>query len=171
MTQLRGNSPARRISADAVLLALAVALSYIEFLFSSALPLLVPGIRFGFANLAVMIAFYRVGKADAALISLSRTVISFLLFGSAVSFFFSLCGALLSYLFLLFSAAVPKEKLGYIGISCGCAALHITGQFTAAVLLLSASVISLAPVCLLLSVPVGALNGFLMIMIDKKVRI
>ena len=55
--------PVRRLTADALLLCVALMLSYLEAL----LPIVpLPGVRLGLAQSVVTIAYFRLGRADAA---------------------------------------------------------------------------------------------------------
>ena len=78
----------------ALLAALALIVSYIEFL----LPLNVglPGIKLGLANIVVVLALYYLGPQYALLINLIRIALSALLFGSLFSGLYALAGGLVS---------------------------------------------------------------------------
>ena len=91
---------ARRLAYGAALLCIALAFSYLEAIAPISLVIPLPGIKLGLANIAVMLAFFCLSPIDAALVSFARIALSALLFGSPVSFFFSLCGGALAYLSL-----------------------------------------------------------------------
>lgn len=150
----------RRLTADAALLGAAMMLSYIEFLvpLSAAVPL--PGVKLGLANIAVMIAFFVCGPADAAAVSAARVILSGLLFGSPISCAFAAAGAAFAYAGLLAYKFVLSRFLSYIGASLLCASLHVTGQLCAASLMIGdIAVFSYAPVMLIASIVTGILNG------------
>jgi heptaprenyl diphosphate synthase len=149
---------ARWLAYSALLLSLSLLLSYVESLVP--LPLALPGMKLGLANVAVMLAFFHLGKGTGAFISLLRVLLVSLLFGTASSFLFSLCGALLSLLALfLFSLST---RFGRAGISVGCAALHNVGQLVAGMLLYGPAVFSYLPFLLLAALVFGALCGVLL---------
>lgn len=161
------NSRARALTRDAMLLALALLLSYVESLVPLSFAL--PGMKLGLANLAVMYAFFNVGKWHGVAVSLLRVFLVSLLFGSASSFFFALCGALASAL-VLFLLSLAGDKLSRIGTSVGCAAAHGVGQVLAAVILYgTAGVISYLPYLLLAALPFGALCGLLLILCERAI--
>lgn len=153
---------AKRISVDGLLIAVSLILSYLESIvfFDALLP--IPGIKLGLANICVMLAFFKTGPVDAAFISLLRVAVSALLFGTPVSFMFSLFGAVLSYLFLVFAKYVLRESVSFIGISIACAALHNIGQVAAASLLFGeATVFSYLAILLPVSLLTGGVTGII----------
>lgn len=153
----------RRLCADALLLCAALMLSYLEAILPVHLILPLPGFRFGWAQLAVTLVFFRVGRADAALVSLSRVLIVGLLFGSATTVYFSICGAVLSYIGLWIGHAALRPRCSYIGLGVLCAALHNIGQLTAAATLFgSGIVVAYLPVLLVCSAVFGGLGGWIL---------
>lgn len=156
----------RRLAYNALALSLAMLLSWLELLLP--LPLLLPGLKLGLANLAVMYVFFAVGHADAAAVSLLRVLLMSLLFGSASSFLFSLGGATLSYLALL-ALSRGGRYISRLGISMGASASHILGQMLAACLLYGMhGPLALLPFLLLGSVPLGLLNGAFLLVLERK---
>ena len=136
--------PARRLAYRALLLALALLLSYVEHLVPLSLAL--PGMKVGLPNAVIMYAFFHLGKRSAA------------------SLFFSLLGAVFSYAVLLLLSYAP---LGRIGLSIGCAAAHGAGQILAAAVLYGTAVFSYLPYMLLAALPFGALCGLLLYMCER----
>lgn len=157
----------RRLTRDALALALALVLSYLETLLP--LGIFLPGLKLGLANLAIMYVFFAVGRADAAIISFLRVVLTSLLFGTVSSFLFSLAGAVLAFLTLLLLSLVSERMIGRLGISVASAAAHVIGQMLAACLLYgTGGLLSLLPWLLVGSVPLGLLNGMLLILLEAK---
>ena len=155
-----------RLALDGIFVALALVLAYVESAVGFA-PVL-PGAKLGIANLAVMLAFFRTGKADAALISACRVTLMSLLFGNFQYFVFSASGAAFAYLaMLIFSRS---RSVGRIGVSVASAAAHSVGQTVAAVAIYSSpALISYLPLLLVASVLTGTLNGVLMILVERRV--
>ena len=162
MMPLPVDRPARRLAYRALLLALALLLSYVEHLVPLSLAL--PGMKVGLPNAVIMYAFFHLGKRCAAAISFLRVLLASLLFGSAASLFFSLLGAVFSYAVLLLLSYAP---LGRIGLSIGCAAAHGAGQILAAAVLYGTAVFSYLPYMLLAALPFGALCGLLLYMCER----
>ena len=90
-----------------MLLALALILSYLDSLIPMPIP--VAGIKLGLANLAVLYALYGLGVADAVIISITRVILSGLMFSGFSGVMYSLAGAILSLLIM----AVLKRYAGY----------------------------------------------------------
>ena len=86
-------SRVKRLCADGMLCAAALILSYVEALFPVTAVIPVPGFKLGLANVAVMLAFFRLGAIDGVMISIVRVVIVGMLFGSAASVIYSIAGA------------------------------------------------------------------------------
>ena len=93
MTPISSSRKTSFVARSAILLAVALILSYIETLIplSSFIPL--PGFKLGLANVAVVIAYFAVSPYAAAAISLLRVIISSLLFSGVTALIFSLFGA------------------------------------------------------------------------------
>lgn len=162
----------KRLCFDALLVCAALLLSYLETLLPISLVVPLPGVRLGLANIAVMLAFFAISPTDAAGISLVRISLSALLFGSTISFFFSLCGAVLSYIgILLFGILLRKQKLSFIGLSAGCAVLHVVGQIAAAMIIYTPAAFSYLPMLIFTGSLTGALCGFILNLVFEKVKV
>lgn len=113
--------------------ALALLLSYVEFLLP---PLFaaVPGIKLGLPNIVIIFILYRFGLGSAATVSFVRLVISSMLFGNAMTFAYSLAGAVLS---LAIMALLKKlDFFSTVGVSITGGVAHNLGQILVALLLL-----------------------------------
>lgn len=139
--------------------ALAVGLSLVD----AALPLPIPGVKPGFANIVVLIVLDRYGFGTAAWVSLLRVFAGSLLFGSFLSpgFFLSLCGALCSLAALFLSAVLPNRYFGAVSRSILAAFAHIAGQLMLAYVWLIPHVglFSLAPFFASAALLFGMVNG------------
>ena len=151
----------KRLTLDAALLALAMGLSYLEYLLPIASILPLPGFRLGLANLVVMLAFYLLSPLDAAIISALRILLSGLLFGSVTSLYFSALGGLCSF-FVLLLLYLARAKCSFVGASILSASAHNFGQILAASTLYGVLVArSYLPYLLLASILYGGLLGLL----------
>ena len=74
--------------------ALALLLSYVEALIPP-IYAAVPGIKLGLPNVAIIFALYRFGFREASAVSFVRLIIVAMLFGTAMTFAYSLAGAVL----------------------------------------------------------------------------
>ncbi len=158
-----------RLCLDAMLLGVALLLSYLEAILPLAVWLPLPGFKLGLSNILVTLVFVVLTPLDAAIVSLCRIAIMGILFGNAVSFTFSLCGGLLAYAGLWLLAYLGRRWFGMIGVSVGCAALHNTGQLLAAVLWFGTGVIlGYLPMLLLASVLFGGITGVLLALLVPR---
>ena len=158
-----------RFALDAMLLGAAMMLSYIEAVLPIALVIPVPGVKLGLANLAVMIAFFDCGIVDAAVISAARVLLCGLLFGSPVSTAMAAGGALFAFAGLIIYRFALERAFSVLGASLISAALHAVGQLVAASIIISdSSVFTYAPVMLISAAGTGAFNGYLCVLILKK---
>lgn len=152
----------QRICLDALLVAFAMMLSYLEVLLPLTAWIPLPGFRLGLANLAVTLTFFLLSPIDAAVISAIRILLMGLLFGSATSLYFSAMGGLLSFLMLLLCAKFAK-RCSLCGVSVLCAAAHNVGQIFAATTLFGVYLIfSYLPWLLLSAVVCGTTVGVLL---------
>ena len=116
----------KKIALCGVLTALAMIFSYIESVIPVPIP--VPGIKLGVANIAVITILYVLGVKEAIVINLLRIVLTSLLFGNVNSFLFSISGAALSLAIMII-----MKKLDFfscIGVSvCGGVMHNINKRF------------------------------------------
>lgn len=124
---------AKNISYFGVFTALAVVMGYIERLIP--IPVPIPGIKLGLANVIVIIVLYFMGKKQAFFISVVRILISALLFSGFAGFLYSFAGAFLSYFIML----VVKGRTGasIIGVSVLGGIFHNIGQIIMASIVVS----------------------------------
>lgn len=110
----------------AQLAAAAIGLSLID----AAIPLPLPGVKPGLANIVTLIVLARYGWATAAWVSGLRVIAGGLLLGQFLSpgFFMSLTGAFLSLIVLAFAIRLPGRWFGPVSWSILAAFAHIGGQ-------------------------------------------
>lgn len=160
----------RRICMDAVMVAVAMMLSYLEVLIPFDLLIPLPGFRLGLANAVVMLLFTLVSPIDAAIVSSLRVLLMGILFGTATSLYFSAAGAVFAFLMLILTSKI-LHRASYIGASVLCAAAHNLGQILAASTLFGADVILYYyPWLLLASVIFGTAIGILLNILSVRVR-
>ena len=127
----------QKITLLAMLIALALILSYLESQIPSFVA--IPGVKMGLANIIVVFALYRLSWREAAMLSLVRVFAVSLLFGTGVSFFYSLAGASLSLLGMIVLKRL--NIFSYVAVSVTGGVLHNVGQIGMACLLLETNVI------------------------------
>ena len=149
-----------------VLLCLALLMSYVEHL--TAFDVGIPGVKVGFANIAVLFVLYRMGWTYALAVNMCRVFISALLFGNLTSLFYGICGALCA--FALMCLLKHVKLFGVLGVSVAGAVCHNMGQLCAAAALMgSAYVFSYAPVLLVAGTVFGAVTGLICTLLLKKI--
>lgn len=148
----------KQLTLCAVLAALALALSYVENLFLLPLPL--PGVKLGLANIVTLVALYLLGAPQALAVLLVRVLLGAMFAGNASALLYSLLGGLSALAVMALLARSPR--LSVYGVSVGGAAAHNFGQIAAAMLTLgSAAPLVYLPVLLGVSLVSGALTGFI----------
>ena len=155
MTDKR-RSAARRAAFLGAMTALALILSYVE----SFIPMPLPGVKLGLANLVAVFVLYRYGVLRAAGVSLLRVLLSSLLFGSAVSLAYSLAGAALSI--AVMALLRRTDRFSPLGVSIAGGVMHNAGQIIACCILLdTAAVAAYLPVLIVSGSVAGAAIGAL----------
>ncbi len=139
--------------------AVAIILSFIELLLPP-ITAYAPGIKIGLPNVVIIFSLYRYGLKYAAMVSFIRLIIASLLFGTPVSFIYSLAGAVLS---LAIMALIKKFNLFSMPVISVIGALcHNAAQIgVAAILLSTRQLIYYLPVLSLSALISGLLVGIL----------
>ena len=122
---------------------MALVLSYLETMVP--LPVALPGVKLGLANVAVVVALFTLDWKNAAAVAAAKVVASGLLFGSPVMLAYSLGGMALAFFGMLALRAIPG--VGAVAVSMAAAVLHNAGQLVVAAIMLKtpAVIINLAP--------------------------
>lgn len=142
-----------------VLCAAAITLSFVDL----AIPLPMPGIKPGFANIVILVALNQSGFSTAAWVSLLRVLTVGILIGTLLSptFMLSLSGALSSLAMLGLSVWLPSRYFSAITQSLLAAAGHLGGQLVFAHFFLIPldQMLPLLPVLCGFCVLTGCVNG------------
>ena len=147
---------AKKVAFYASFLALALILSYVELFLP--LPVAIPGVKVGLANLAVVILLYREGVRGAGMVSVLRVLLSSLLFGTGVSLAYSMAGAVLNL--AVMAAARRFMKASVLGVSILGGVFHNIGQLAAAMMIVSNTKLAVyLPVLLIAGMVTGAVIG------------
>ncbi len=128
-------SRTHKIALRGMLIAVAFVLSWLE----AQLPPLgmVPGVKLGLTNLAVLVAVYRLGTADAMMINIVRILLVSFTFGNMFSLWYSLAGGMLSTIVMLALHRTGKFHLPVVSIAGG--VVHNIGQILVAMVVLGSS--------------------------------
>ncbi len=143
------------------LAAAAVALSLVD----AAIPLPLPGVKPGLANIVTLLVLYRYGFSAAAWVTGLRIFAGGLLLGHFLSpgFFLSLAGGMLSLFVLALVHHLPQRWFGPVSLSIFAAFAHIAGQLLLARLWLIPhdGVFLLTPVFFAAALFFGIINGLI----------
>ena len=163
LTETRGSA---RIAACGVLTALALIFSYIEFLVP--LPIAIPGIKLGLANIVCLVCLYALGEKHAFLINVTRIALAALLFGSVFSALYALVGGVVS--FAVMALLKRTKRFSVCGVSMAGGVFHNLAQLAVAGLLVeSAQVFYYFPVLLLSGMATGIGIGILATLILRSI--
>ena len=141
----------------AILIALALVLSYTERFIPLQLLIPLPGIKLGLANVVTLVSLYLLGFKKTVPVVLIRCLLGSL-FGSITGLFFSLTGGVFA---ILTMALCKRVKIFSVyGVSILGAAAHNIGQIIAAVIMMgSVYVCAYLPYLLIIGVCTGMAIG------------
>lgn len=148
----------KKVALCAVLIALALALSYLERFIPLQLVIPLPGIKLGLANIVTLIALYLLGTKCAFAVLVPRCVLGAAFGGGLMGLLFSLTGGILA---MGVMALCRKTKVFSVyGVSVLGAAAHNIGQICVAMGVLgSVYVAAYLPYLLLVAIVTGLATG------------
>lgn len=142
----------------AILISLALVLSYIERFIPLQMVVGLPGIKLGLANIVTLMALFFLGKRSAFTILVLRCFLGSFFGGGLSSLAFSLTGGILALLVMAFMRQV--RFFSVYGVSVLGAAAHNIGQIgVAMVLMKSVYVTGYLPYLLVVSIFTGMATG------------
>ena len=148
----------RRYVYIASLLTMSIVLSMVEGL----IPIPVPGVKLGLANIIILVMLYDFKTSEAFLVLMIRIFLVGILRGNIfqMPFFMSLCGGLTSFIIMrIFSLF---KFFSIIGVSVIGSIFHCVGQIVIAIILLgTAQVVYYLPLIAILSTVTGVLTGII----------
>lgn len=160
---------ARREVVLALFSALAIGVHALEVL----MPLPLPWLRPGLANILTLCALFLYGTRAAWLVTLTRIGIGSLLLGTLFSptFFLALSGGLVATALMTFAHTIAGKHLGPVGVSVLGAAGHVLAQLLMAGWLLHhVGLWRLLPFLLILSLVTGTINGLVADLLLERLR-
>lgn len=110
--------------------ALAILMGYVEMLIP--IPVPIPGVKLGLANVIIIIMMYFMDTKSAFFVSLIRVILSGLLFAGFAGLLYSLAGAMLS--FVVMALLKKTNKFSIVGVSIAGGVFHNVGQIIVAAL-------------------------------------
>ena len=156
----------KKIARIAILIALAMVLSYVE----SLIPVFaaVPGMKLGLTNLVVLVALIYMDAGTALLVNVLRIVLVAFTFGNLFALLYSLAGGILSFvvMFILYKTG----KFGAVGISAAGGVAHNAGQIIVAAFVLETSYIwGYMPILAISGIAAGVIIGILCGLVAKRI--
>ncbi len=159
------NEDSRRWKQVGKLAALGILLSYVE----AFVPIPIPGVKLGLANIAVLLALAQHDTAGALCVAFIKVLASGLLFGSPLTIAYSACGTLLSLVGMAPLSRLRTMRLWMVSIVG--ALLHEAGQLMVASHLLGTSVVwYLAPVLAIAGCTCGLACGLLAQQFERAIQ-
>ena len=143
----------------ALLSAVAIVLSILES-FIPDLPFVLPGMKLGLGNIAVLAAVELCPLPMVLYVAIVRALFTLATRG-ATAFFMSFAGAVLSSLVMFLLARCKRTPFGCLGIGIGGAFFHNIGQLAVAFFIVGDAVWGYLPVITLFSLLSGSLTGLL----------
>lgn len=150
----------KRIVFLALLVAVAAALHVVESRLPVPVP--VPGVKLGLANIISLLAIVMLGWRDAVYVTVARVLLGSLFGGSLFgpAFVMSMGGALASIFIMSYAANAYNKVFSLVGVSVLGAATHNIAQVVlAAMLVNSLGLLWYLPYLLLFAVPTGVCTG------------
>ena len=157
----------------AVLVTFAVVIHTVEA--ALPLPMPVPGVRLGLANMITLLTIVLYGARSGLVVAVLRTVIGSLIGGTFLGFGFwlSLAGGVVSTAVMVLALfPVKKGLISLISVSVLGAAAHNLAQLTVAAAIIGSAALLKGywPLLLLLSVPTGIFTGLAAIYLERITR-
>lgn len=158
---------ARNVATYGMLIALAFILSYIESMMP--IPVPIPGIKVGLANLVVIIALYLMGPKQAFVLSMLRIILVGFTFGNLSTLLFSFAGGILSWVLMVLAQKI--KGLSMTGVSILGGVGHNVGQIAVAMLVVNSTTLAYyLPVLILAGLVAGTVIGIIGALIVSRLK-
>jgi len=158
----------KELAICALFTAIALIFSYIESMLP--IPFPVPGMRLGFANIAILAVLYIYGARDAFIVNIIRIVLSSLLFGNINSFFFSIAGGMASLGIMCLIKRFGRFNI--ITVSAVGGVIHNITQVLISIWVLGSVAIGyLLPIFIILGLVTGIICGIVANIFLKHIKI
>lgn len=159
----------RRIVLLSLMVAQALVLSIVESAFP--LPVSIPGVKLGLANIITIIVIIFFDLKDTLIVVLLRCALSSAFFGGMSGFLYSFAGGILSAIVMYFLYRLGSKVFSVVGISIVGAVFHNIGQIIMASLLMKDMVFyTILPLLLISGVIMGLFVGLCSGFLEKALR-
>ena len=154
----------KQLALSALLITLAMILSYIERFIPLQLVIPLPGIKLGLANTVTLVTLYLIDKKQCIIILVIRCILGSIFGGGITGLLFSLTGGLFAITIMMIAQKI--KFLSIYGVSVLGAAFHHIGQILVSMVLMDSIYIgSYLPYLLLVSI----FTGLLIAIISSKI--
>ena len=148
----------KRMVQLALMVSIALVLSIVES--GIPIPVPVPGVKLGLANIITMVVIVFFGYRDALIVVTLRCILASMFYGGIIVFLFSIAGGILSTLVMGFAYNKMSKVFGLIGISVLGAVFHNLGQVSmASIVMKDKSVFTYLPALLVSGIIMGCCVG------------
>lgn len=148
----------RRLVLIALMVSQALVLSIIESWIP--VPIGIPGIKLGLANIITLIVIIFFGYKDALLVVIARCILSSIFAGGPVIFLYSITGGILSTLVMAYLFTKLSRWFSALGISIAGSITHNMGQLiVASIMLRELLIMSYLPILLVSGIVMGCFVG------------
>ncbi|WP_038069358.1 Gx transporter family protein [Thermoanaerobacterium aotearoense] len=157
-------------------------LVYISILVSQALvlnivesfipvPIPVPGIKIGLANIVTLVTILLFGFKESLIVVIMRTLLAQLLVGNLTSFLYSVSGGILSACIMFFVYKRYSKYFSLVGVSVFGSVAHNVGQlFVAALIINNFLIFSYLPVLMIAGIIMGVFTGLVANYFKKYIK-
>ncbi|MBQ8475378.1 MAG: Gx transporter family protein [Clostridia bacterium] len=159
-------SKTKKIALVGVAAAAAMVLSYVE----SLVPLPIYGVKIGLANIVTVFLMYKLNSVTALGVSMVRVLLTALLFGSVMSLWYSLAGALFSFGVMALMKKI--DAFSTVGVSIAGGVAHNMAQIAVAVLITGVgAIVYYLPTLIVGGIAAGIVVGIAGSITVKRVKI
>lgn len=159
----------KTLSFLSISLAVAILLQIIESMVD--IPIPVPGVKLGLANIVALVVIFKIGSIEATIVNILRILLGSILRGTfgGPAFYLALAGGIVATILLI---ATYKSKLfTMFGISILSAVGHVIGQMVAITIIFGTlGMLYYLPILLLLGAASGILTGYIASITLKNIR-
>lgn len=150
----------KKLMTVTMLIAIAILLQIVESMFP--IPMFIPGVKLGLANIIALITLYLYTPKELILVSSMRVILVAILYsGFGITFILSMSGTIFACIAMIL--AKKHTKMSIFGIGIVGSNFHIIGQLTAISILYQtqAFLFSYLPILLLISIISGLCISYL----------
>lgn len=134
------------------------------------LPVPIPGVKLGLANIITLVAMLLLGRKEAGAILLVRVLMGAMFAGSPSTLLFSAAGGLFAYLVMCLTTGVFSDSQLWI-VSALAGVAHNAGQLLACALVVKTpGVLAYAPILAASGVITGVFTGFAAMYLTRALR-